>query len=102
MSLYDDLNTVDDVDAASEDYPYIPRALLELVDFYSAPVVTQPHVREGKRDTVVGMMVLSGAEYSTLTGKVICPYTRGILVGAKVLWLKDINHFFKERAQCQQ
>jgi len=85
-----------DVSNASIDYPHIPRALLELVDFYSAAIVSQPHAKEGTRDTIVGMLVLSGAELSK-ADKVICPHTSGILVGKKICWLKDINYFFKEQ-----
>ena len=85
-----------DVSDARIDYPHIPRALLELVDFYSGPVVSQPTYKEGKREQVIGLLLLSGAEL-TNSGTIVCPFTRGIMAGSQHVWLKHVNHFFKEQ-----
>ena len=90
-----------DVSNARIDYPHVPRALLEWCDFYTSSSVQKPHIKAGKRDAVAALLVLGGMEINQNTGNVVCPLTRGVVLTATTIWLKDINQFFKERDLCR-
>lgn len=86
-----------DVSNARIDYPHVPRALLVWCDFYNASSVQKPRAKEGKRDAIAALLVLSGMEINQNTGNIVCPITRGVVLTKTTVWLKDINQFFKER-----
>jgi hypothetical protein len=83
------------------DYPHIPRPLLELLDFEHSGTELFPIVDLGFRDQVVAFLVMFGGTYLPDAMRVVLPNTKGvasgdILLGARSLYLANVNQFFKE------
>ena len=91
-----------DVSNARIDYPHIPRPLLEWCDFENSGTEVFPIVDLGFRDQVVAFLVMFGGTYLPDAMRVVLPDTDGvasgdILLGARSLYLANVNQFFKEQ-----
>lgn len=88
-----------DVSNARIDYPHVPRALLEMLDFYNAEKVNRPHIKAGKRPAFVAYLVLTGCLLDDAIhsqAHVLRPDDHELLVGNKIVYLIDVNQYFRE------
>ena len=87
-----------DADKAKQDYIHVPMALLELLD-YTIHKPNRPHAVTNKRAQVIAMLALTGC---TIEGPsegghfiVLRPHDGELLVGAKIVYLFDIDKHFE-------
>ena len=91
-----------DASQAKQDYPSVPMALLELLD-YTINKANRPHPKKGKRDRVINMLALTGCTIEaskdadiTEYNIVLRPEDNELLVGCQVVYLFDVNeHFYR-------
>lgn len=86
-----------DISNARIDYPHVPRALLEMLDFYGCEKVNRPYINPGKRNDFVAYMTLVGADITSRDDPVVVtdPLNQELLLGIQIVYLIDLNKFFK-------
>jgi len=84
-----------DVSNARIDYPYVPRALLELCDFYEGTSVTKPRIKEANRELFRAILLISGGKPSVdARVETVSTETGLLMLGIQSAYLFNINNYY--------